>query len=60
MWCKDWFNHNFSVRSLVVLTLLGGSIYLAAIDPKYRSQFSYLAATGVGGYLGQLIPKQKE
>lgn len=60
MWCKDWFNQHFSVRSIVVLTLLGGSIYLAAIDEKYRSQFSHLASVGIGGYLGQLIPRRKD
>jgi hypothetical protein len=60
MWCKDWFNHNFSVRSLVVLTLLGGSIWLAAIDPPYRSRFADLAYFGVGGYFGQLVPRRKE
>jgi hypothetical protein len=51
---------NFSVRSLVVLTLLGGSIWLAAIDPSYRSRFADLAYFGVGGYFGQLVPKRKE
>jgi hypothetical protein len=57
---KQWFAHNFSVRSLVVLVLLGGSIWLAAIDPNYRSRFADLAYFGVGGYFGQLVPKQKE
>ncbi|MCU0533240.1 MAG: hypothetical protein MUD14_05005 [Hydrococcus sp. Prado102] len=60
MWCRDWFNQNFSVRSLVVLILLGGSIWLAAIDPQYRSRFADLAYFGVGGYFGQLVPRRKE
>lgn len=56
----QWMLINFSVRSLVVLILLGGSIWLAAIDPSYRSRFADLAYFGVGGYFGQLVPKRKE
>ncbi|NJM88378.1 MAG: hypothetical protein HC847_15635 [Hydrococcus sp. RU_2_2] len=60
MWGFDWFNHNFSVRSLVVLTLISGSIWLAAIDNSDRSRFADLAYFGVGGYFGQLVPRRKE
>lgn len=56
----QWFAIHFSVRSLVVLTLLGGSIWLAAIDPSYRSRFADLAYFGVGGYFGQLVPKRNK
>jgi hypothetical protein len=60
MWGSDWFHQNFSVRSLVVLTLISGSIWLAAIDPSYRSRFADLAYFGVGGYFGQLVPRRKQ
>jgi hypothetical protein len=59
MWGSDWFNQNFSVRSLVVLTLISGSIWIA-IYPSYRSRFADLAYFGVGGYFGQLVPKRKK
>ncbi|NJM88751.1 MAG: hypothetical protein HC847_17895 [Hydrococcus sp. RU_2_2] len=60
MWGSDWFHQNFSVRSLVVLVLISGSIWLAAIDPSYRARFADLAYFGVGGYFGQLVPRRKE
>lgn len=54
------FLHRFSVRSIVILSLLGGSIYLAIKYEEYRPQFADLAKVGLGGYLGQLIPRERE
>jgi hypothetical protein len=56
---KEFLRH-FSVRSIVILSLLGGSIYLAIKHEEYRSQFADLAKVGLGGYLGQLIPRERE
>lgn len=53
----------FSVRSLIVLTLVGGSLFLAIVDKEFRPVFGRLADIGLGGYLGQLVPRhfqQKE
>lgn len=47
----------FNTRSLVVLILVCGVLYLAIVDPSFRGVFGDLAKVGVGGYLGQLIPK---
>lgn len=59
-----WFikpeGFNFSIRSLMLLILLGGATYLAVVDPKVRDKYFELCYLGVGGYLGQLIPKQKQ
>lgn len=54
------FLHHFSVRSIVILGLLAGSLYLAIRYEEYRSQFADLAKVGLGGYLGQLIPRERE
>lgn len=54
----NWFIHNFSVRSIVVLLLVGGSIYLSIIDPEYRPFLADLSKIGLGGYLGQLMPRK--
>jgi hypothetical protein len=51
---------NFSVRSLVVVCLLSGSLYLAIADINYRPSFADLAKVGLGGYLGQLVPRKGE
>lgn len=51
---------NFNTRSLVVLILVGGVLYLAIIDRSFRGVFGDLAKIGVGGYLGQLIPRKDE
>ena len=47
----------FNTRSLIVLILVCGVLYLALIDPSFRIVFGDLAKVGVGGYLGQLIPR---
>ena len=47
----------FNTRSFVVLILVCGVLYLAIIDPPFRGVFGDLAKVGVGGYLGQLIPR---
>jgi hypothetical protein len=56
---KEFLRH-FSVRSIVILALLGGSIYLAVQHEEYRPNFADLAKVGLGGYLGQLIPRERE
>lgn len=50
--------HRFSTRSVVILILVAGSLALAIADPAYRPLFSDFAKIGLGGYLGQLIPKR--
>ena len=51
---------HLSVRSAVVVVLVAGSLGLAVIDKDYRPLFARLADVGLGGYLGQLIPRGKE
>lgn len=53
-----YFLSRFSTRSLVVLVLVGGTLYLAITDPAFRGVFADLAKVGVGGYLGQLVPRE--
>ncbi len=48
----------FNTRSLIVLILVTGVLYLALIDPSFRDVFGDLAKVGVGGYLGQLVPRE--
>lgn len=48
-----------TTRSFVVLILVCGVLYLAIVDPSFRDVFGDLAKVGVGGYLGQLVPKDK-
>lgn len=55
-----YFLSRFSTRSLVVLILVGGTLYLAVTQPSFRGVFGDLAKVGVGGYLGQLVPREKE
>ena len=47
-----------STRSTVILLLLLGAITLAVLDPSFRPAFGDLAKVGVGGYLGQLLPRK--
>lgn len=47
----------FSVRSIVTLILVIGSLELAVIDKDFRPLFGHLADIGLGGYLGQLVPR---
>lgn len=49
-----------NTRSLIVLILVIGSLYLAVADRSFRSAFADLAKIGIGGYLGQLIPRKDE
>jgi hypothetical protein len=46
------------VRSLVILTLTAGCLGLAVVDSAFRPTFADLAKIGLGGYLGQLVPKR--
>jgi len=50
----------FNTRSLIVLILVCGVLYLALIDPSFREVFGDLAKVGVGGYLGQLVPREEK
>jgi hypothetical protein len=50
----------FNTRSLVVLILVGGVLYLAIVDRSFRVVFGDLAKIGIGGYLGQLVPRKDE
>lgn len=54
-----WLFANVSVRSLVVLSLVGSAIYLAIVDETFRPRFATLVDVALGGYLGQLIPRGK-
>lgn len=53
---SDWFN----VHSWITLTLVLGSFYLAIAHFEYREQFADLAKIGLGGYLGQMLPKRAD
>lgn len=48
------------MRSLIVLMFAGGSLWLAYADPTYRPSFKDLAQVALGGYLGQLVPKNEK
>ncbi|GAC1461079.1 MAG: hypothetical protein NVSMB70_06980 [Chamaesiphon sp.] len=50
----------FSVRSLVILTLVAGSTALAVVDPTYRPKFADLAEKGLIGYLALSQPGRIE
>lgn len=50
----------FNTRSLVVLILVGGVLYLAVVDRSFRNVFGDLAKIGIGGYLGQLVPRKND
>lgn len=52
------FLQRFTTRSFVVLILVSGVLYLAIVDPSFRGVFGDLAKVGVGGYLGQLVPRE--
>ncbi|NJO94087.1 MAG: hypothetical protein HC820_06520 [Hydrococcus sp. RM1_1_31] len=54
-----WLFANVSVRSLVVLSLVGGAIYLAIVGETFRSRFATLVDVALGGSLGQLLPRGK-
>ncbi|WP_160296021.1 hypothetical protein [Aliterella atlantica] len=48
----------FNTGSFVILILVGGVLYLAIVDRSFRVTFGDLAKIGIGGYLGQLIPRE--
>lgn len=50
---------NFSTRSVIAILLVIGFFVLAVLDEQFRPGFAGLANVGIGGYLGQLIPKQQ-
>jgi len=47
------------ILTTIVLVLVSGSLMLAVIDKDSRSAFADLAKVGVGGYIGLLMPKQR-
>lgn len=49
---------NFSVRSLVILFLVLSGCGLAVIDRDFRPIFGDIIKFGLGGYTGQLVPRQ--
>lgn len=55
-----YFLSRLSTRSVVVLVLVSGTLYLAITDPAFRGVFADLAKIGVGGYLGQLVPRNED
>lgn len=46
-----------TVRSIVVLLFVTGTLILAAIDVSFRPTYGHLADVAIGGYLGQLMPQ---
>ncbi len=49
-----------TTRSLVILILVCGVLYLAIADESFRPIFGDLAKVGIGGYFGQLVPKENK
>ena len=49
-----------STRSIIAILFVIGFFVLAVMDTNYRPGFVSLANVGVGGYLGQFIPKQSK
>lgn len=47
----------FRTRDLVIILLVCGVLYLAVHDITFRPTFGDIAQVGLGGYLGQLIPR---
>ena len=46
-----------STRSIIAILLVVGFFVIAVIDPNFRSGFADIAKVGIGGYIGQLVPK---
>jgi hypothetical protein len=49
-----------NTRSLVVLILVCGAVFLAIVDPSFRPSYSNLSNIALGGYLAQLLPQSKD
>lgn len=47
-----------NTRSIVIILLVSATVYLAIIDKEFRATFGHIADVGLGGYLGQLLPKE--
>ncbi len=56
---SDTANKSWSCRQFVVLVFSIGAVVLAYFDPSFRPTFGNLVNLAVGGYLGQMIPRQK-
>jgi hypothetical protein len=52
--------NSYNLAGVICSVFACGAIGLAAIDSSSRVQFFDLAKIALGGYLGQLIPKDKE
>lgn len=48
------------ILPVIVLLLVSGSLALAFIDKDSRAAFADLAKVGVGGYIGLMMPRQKQ
>ena len=48
------------VLPVIVLLLVTGSLALAFIDKDSRASFADLAKVGVGGYIGLMMPREKQ
>lgn len=53
------FSHRFSTRSVVILIFASVSSFLAITDVNYRPRFADLSYMALGGYLAQLLPKER-
>ena len=56
---SDTANKSWSCRQFIVLIFSLGAVVLAYFDPSFRPTFGNLVNLAVGGYLGQMIPRQK-
>ena len=49
-----------SGRTAIALVLVTGATVLAIIDESFRPTFGEIAMLGLGGYLGQLVPRNPQ
>ena len=56
---SDTANKSWSCRQFVVLVFSIGAVVLAYFDPSFRPTFGNLVNIAIGGYLGQMIPRNK-
>lgn len=50
---------SITIRSIIVIALVVGTFALAVLDDEFRHIFGDIAKVGIGGYLGQLVPRAK-
>ncbi len=51
--------HKDSFLLIVIMMLVGGSLWLAIIDPSLRPAFADLAKVGISGFLGWMMPRNE-